>query len=92
MTSGALASLVALSMMLVWMGNGYASRGVPMKQTIKMALAWVAIFAVGLLLYSLIGGSGSETRAPASTSELAGSPSPNKSVLHNVYYQTRNNL
>lgn len=71
MSNGALASLVASLMMLAWVGSAFVSRQVPVKQTVKMALAWVAIFAVGLLLFSLFNGNGSSSR----TDEVA--PSSN---------------
>lgn len=71
MSSGALASLIASLMMLAWVGSAFASRKVPLKQTFKMAVAWVAIFAVGLLLYSLFHDSASRTEDVAPMRDLA---------------------
>ena len=70
MSGGAIASLIASVMMLAWVVSNFSSRGVPMKQTAKMALGWVAIFAVGLLLYSLFADRGSRADEPAPVSNL----------------------
>lgn len=70
MNGGQIASLIASLMMLAWIVHGFSGRGVPMKQTVKMAMAWVAIFAVGLLLYSLLGGDGSTGGGTAPQSNL----------------------
>lgn len=66
MSNGGLASVVALLLMLVLVASSFATRRVPMKQTVKMALAWVAIFAVGMLLFSLFddGGPTPDKAAP----------------------------
>lgn len=70
MSSGGLASLVASLLMLAFVASSFAVRRVPMKQTAKMALGWIAIFAVGLLLYGLFDDGGSEVEKPAPTSNL----------------------
>lgn len=71
MSGGALASLVASLLMLALVASSFAARRVPMKDTVKMALGWIAIFAIGLLLYSLFYSDGSDTEAPAPMSNLA---------------------
>lgn len=71
MSNGGLASVVALLLMLVFVASSFATRRVPMKQTLKMVLAWVAIFAVGMLLFSLFDDGDSMTDDPAPVSNLA---------------------
>ena len=41
-----------LVLFLVLIGSSLAARRLPMRQTLKMAAAWVAIFAVGFALFS----------------------------------------
>jgi aspartyl protease family protein len=41
-------SLLAIMLLI----SSLSARRLPLKQTVKMALAWVAIFAVGLLVAS----------------------------------------
>lgn len=43
---------VAAAMCLVLVGSALVSRRLPLGQTVRMVLAWVAIFAAGLLAYS----------------------------------------
>ncbi len=71
MSGGVIASLVASVLMLAWVVNGYSARGVPMKQTVRMALAWVAIFALGLLAYSVFAGLDSSNGPSTPVSNLA---------------------
>ncbi len=48
MSSGAEIALYALMLLLPL--SALASRRVPLGRTVKMALAWVAIFGLGLLI------------------------------------------
>lgn len=53
MTNGDTAQLIYLLGFLVLIGSSLLARRLPLGQSLKMALAWVAIFAVGFLLFSL---------------------------------------
>ncbi|WP_196490487.1 aspartyl protease family protein, partial [Erythrobacter donghaensis] len=52
MSEGDTASLVYSLMLLVLVGSALISRALPIGQTIKMALAWIGIFALIFLLVS----------------------------------------
>lgn len=52
MTGGQTASLIFSLIMIVMLIGSLASRKLAVGQTVKMSLAWVAIFAVGLVLFS----------------------------------------
>jgi aspartyl protease family protein len=52
MTEGQGINLVWAVVMLVIVGSALLSRRIPMAQAAKMALAWVAIFAIGLTVYA----------------------------------------
>ncbi|WP_299327917.1 TIGR02281 family clan AA aspartic protease [Parasphingopyxis sp.] len=52
MTDGQGISLVWAVVMLVVVGSALFARRIPLGQAAKMALAWVAIFAVGLTIYA----------------------------------------
>ena len=41
-----------LVLFLVLVASSLAARRLPMRQTLKMAAAWVAIFAVGFIIFS----------------------------------------
>lgn len=53
MSSGEGAGLVYLILMLVLVGSGLAARRIPMRQSFKMALAWVLIFALLFVIVAL---------------------------------------
>ncbi|HXG81169.1 MAG TPA: TIGR02281 family clan AA aspartic protease [Sphingomicrobium sp.] len=46
------AYLLYMLLLLVLVGSALASRRLPLGKTLKMALVWVAIFAVGFLIFS----------------------------------------
>ncbi|QLC21492.1 TIGR02281 family clan AA aspartic protease [Parasphingopyxis sp. CP4] len=52
MTDGQGQSLIWAIVMLVIVGSALISRRIPIGQAAKMALAWIAIFAVGLTIYA----------------------------------------
>ena len=52
MTGGQTASLIFSAIMIVMLVSSLASRKLAIAQTVKMALAWVAIFALGTVLFS----------------------------------------
>jgi len=52
MTSGQTASLIFSLLCLVLVASSLISRRIPLGQTVKYALAWVAIFSLGLVLFS----------------------------------------
>lgn len=52
MTDGQGISLVWAVVMLVVVGSALIARRIPLGQAAKMALAWVAIFAIGLTIYA----------------------------------------
>ncbi|MGP1354271.1 MAG: retropepsin-like aspartic protease family protein [Parasphingopyxis sp.] len=52
MTDGQGISLVWAVVMLVVVGSALIARRIPIGQAAKMALAWVAIFAIGLTIYA----------------------------------------
>ncbi len=53
MNSGEGAGLVYLILLLVLVGSGLAARRIPMRQSLKMALAWVLIFAILFVIVAL---------------------------------------
>lgn len=53
MTNGDTANLLYLIGVLVLVGSSLVARRLPLGQSLKMALAWVGIFALGFLLFSL---------------------------------------
>ncbi len=53
MSGEAMASAIYMALMLVLVASAFAARRIPMKQTLKMVLAWIAIFALGFLLVGL---------------------------------------
>ncbi|MEO1167670.1 MAG: TIGR02281 family clan AA aspartic protease [Pseudomonadota bacterium] len=52
MTDGQGISLVWAVVMLVVVGSALLARRIPLGQAAKMALAWIAIFAIGLTIYA----------------------------------------
>ena len=46
------AYLLYMVLLLVLVGSALVSRRLPMGKTLKMALAWVAIFALGFAIFS----------------------------------------
>ncbi len=93
MNGDAMASTAYFVLMLVLVASGFAARRVPVGRTVKMALGWVAIFAAGMLLYTMFDRSTPDAALPTTNMALAGtSSSPltrNRApVLHNAYYQT----
>jgi aspartyl protease family protein len=52
MSSDRVADIVMYALFLILPVSALLARGVPLKRTMAMALAWVAIFAVGLLIVS----------------------------------------
>ncbi len=58
MTGNDTASLVYGLMLLVFVASGLAARRLPMAQTLKYALSWVAIFGIGFVLFSFRGEAG----------------------------------
>lgn len=54
MSGEAIASSIYMAGMLVLVASAFAARRIPMKQTVKMALAWIAIFTLGFLLVGLL--------------------------------------
>ena len=47
------AYLLYMALLLVLVGSALVSRRLPAGKTLRMTLAWVAIFAVGILIMSL---------------------------------------
>lgn len=52
MTDGQGISLVWAVVMLIVVGSALLARRIPLGQAAKMALAWIAIFAIGLTIYA----------------------------------------
>ncbi len=52
------ASLIYALMLLVFIASGFAARRLPIGQTLKYALSWVAIFGIGFVLFSFRGEAG----------------------------------
>lgn len=71
MSGGEMASSIYLVVMLMLVASAFAARRIPMKQTVKMALGWVAIFALGFLLLGIF-----NQLRPAATDSAPGSPHP----------------
>lgn len=53
MSGEAMASAIYMTLMLMLVASAFAARRIPMKQTLKMVLAWIAIFALGFLAVGL---------------------------------------
>ena len=93
MTGDAMAGTAYLVLMLVLVASGFAARRVPVGRTVKMALGWAAIFAAGMLLYTVFHRSTPETALPTKNLALARTSSSPLThdqavALHNSYYQT----
>lgn len=93
MNGDALAGTAYLVLMLVLVASAFAARRVPVGRTVKMAIGWVAIFAAGLLLYTMFDRRTSDAAVPTTNMALARTSSSPLSrnrapVLHNAYYQT----
>jgi aspartyl protease family protein len=58
MTGSDTPSLIYALMLLVFIASGLAARRLPMAQTLKYALSWIAIFGIGFVLFSFRGEAG----------------------------------
>ncbi|AHE54249.1 hypothetical protein [Sphingomonas sanxanigenens] len=56
MSEGQTANFLYMLLLLVLVGSSLIARRLPMGQTLKMVIAWVAIFAVGFFIVSLVRG------------------------------------
>lgn len=56
MNEGQTANFLYLLLLLVLVGSSLIARRLPVSQTAKMVAAWVAIFAVGFFIVSLVRG------------------------------------
>lgn len=72
MSGDAMASAIYMALMLMLVVSAFATRRVPMKQSLKMVLAWIAIFALGFLLVGLF----NQFRSGPTDATLQTSPTP----------------
>lgn len=57
MTADQGAGILYIGLMLVLVGSALVARRLPLARSIKLALAWIVIFAVVIFIFASLGGS-----------------------------------
>lgn len=57
MTADQDARILYLGLLMVLVGSALVARRLPLARSLKLALAWAAIFAVAILVFTWLGGS-----------------------------------
>lgn len=57
MTADQGARILYLGLLMVLVGSALVARRLPLARSLKLALAWAAIFAVAILVFTWLGGS-----------------------------------
>ena len=57
MTADQGAGILYLGLLMVLVGSALVARRLPLARSLRLALAWVAIFAVVILVFTWLGGS-----------------------------------